>query len=321
MVDFRAMATASRPLVRLVEALSEGQHPSSADLTLFSDLEQAEIAYLRDAWPRLSDEIRLAAMRRVVELAEDNVDLDYTRLAVIALDDASAAIRGMAIEAAWESTDRAIGLPLARILREDADEEVRAAAATGLARFVLGREFGTVDARLGETAVAALRESATDDAESVNVRARALESLGAHQEPWVATLLSDAYYSEDNRLRLAAIRGMGASADDRWLEFLDEQATSDDPEVRFATAIAYGVIGSEDGLDAVVALLADDDPEVVAAAINALGDIGGDLAIERLKTLAASDNPLLADAATDAIENASIFQQPDLLRRELQDDD
>ena len=115
--------------------------------------------------------------------------------------------------------------------------------------------------------------------------------------------------------------GKPVTLDDRWLEFLDEQATSDDPEVRFATAIAYGVIGSEDGLDAVVALLADDDPEVVAAAINALGDIGGDLAIERLKTLAASDNPILAEAATDAIENASIFQQPDLLRRELQDDD
>ncbi len=315
------MATASRPLVRLVEALSAGQQLSAADVTIFSDLEQPDAGYLRAAWPGLSLETRLSVVQRAAELAEDNVDLDFSRLAVIGLEDPAPAIRRTAVEAAWESTERAIGQSLARLLRTDPDESVRAATASGLARFVVGQEFGTIDERTGEGAIAALRESVADNGESVDVRARATESLGAHQALWVATLLQDAYYSEDDRLRLAAIRGMGASADERWLEFLDEQADADDPEVRFATAIAYGAIGSEDGIEAVTALLADDDPEVVAAAINALGDIGGELAVEQLQALIAAEDPVIAEAARDALENASIYSQPDLFRRELIDDD
>ena len=65
-----------------------------------------------------------------------------------------------------------------QMLRSDPDEGVRAAVAEALAGFVLDRELGRFDTAAGDLLVSQLKEVWEARDESVDVRARALESLG-----------------------------------------------------------------------------------------------------------------------------------------------
>jgi HEAT repeat protein len=308
----------TRAVTALLDLLRAGETPTAVQITSLSDLGRDDAIQLEAAWPTIDLALREALLSRASELTEDNVDLDFTTLARVALGDENAALRRRAIEALWESRDRTVASRLATLVRSDPDESVRAAAASGLEPFVVGTELGTFHAGTGDEVVAALRAAAGDPAESVDVRARATEALGARSLPWVDTLINDAHYDEDPRMRIAAVRAMGASAQERWLEFLQDLAISDDPELRFETANALGAIGSEDSIEILTDLLADDDQEVIIAALRALGEVGGDDAVERLRMfLAHAEEEPLTDAAESAIAAALYLEDPDLLRQKI----
>ncbi len=307
------MAPSTSDLETLLERLAAGERPGATQLTLLSDMGRTEVSVLRERWPGLPVEARRSALERTVELAEDNVDLDFAGLVRVAIDDDDGDVRRMAVLAGWENRSITLAEHLGRLLRSDPDETVRAAAAEALAGFVLDRELGRFDTAAGDALIERLQDAWEEDGESVDVRARALESLGPRSLPWVDTAISDAYFGDDPRIRLAAVRAMGASANERWLEFLEETATSEDPELRFQTANAIGLIGSEAGIEQLKDLLADEDIEVVLAAIGALGAIGGDEAIEVLQRLDKGEDGPIAAAIEEAIEDARYHEDKDLL--------
>jgi HEAT repeat protein len=313
------MATGTRTLDDLVARLLTGERPPASDLARLSELEPADYEALRGAWPAIAPGDREDLVARVVDLAEDNVDLDFTRLARIALGDPLPAIRRRAVESFWESRERGVARMVAGVLRDDPDESVRAAAATALGPFVLLTELEQFDAEEGEAVVRALREHAGQSEPSVDVRARAVESLGPRTLPWVDTLITDAYYDDDPRLRVAALRAMGSSAQERWLEFIEEQALSDDAEFRYEAAVAMGAIGSEDAIDLLADMLTDEDTEVVLAAVSALGEIGGEDAGAILSRFLAEAGPELLETAEAALDAARFLDDSDLMRRDAQD--
>ncbi|MCC7366355.1 MAG: HEAT repeat domain-containing protein [Dehalococcoidia bacterium] len=298
------MTSSPRQLTTLLESLTTGHQPLAAELTLFSDLDREETEQLRAAWPRIPAGTREQIVVRATELAEDNVDLDFDRLAGVALDDPDATIRRHAVASTWESSDRAIGRRLTGLLQDDPDEQVRADAASALGGFVLQRELEALNAAEGDAIVDALRAVAKNPAEPVDVRAGAVESLGFRSLPWVATLINDAYYDDDRRLRVAAMVAMGRSADISWLDLLDDDARSDDPEFRFHAASAFGAIGSEDAVDTLAELLEDEDTEVLLAALLALGEIGGAEAVRYLEEYIEVAPPEFAEPAQVALETA-----------------
>jgi HEAT repeat protein len=314
------MPSASPPLGRILDALAAGEQPSAVDLASFSGIEGEDLAALRARWPAIDAALREQVLARAAELAEDSVDLDFSALARVGLDDPEPSVRRTAVEALWESEDRSIGLRLAQLLRADPDESVRGAAASGLEPFVLSAEFGRLNAADADTIVTGLREAASDSRESVGVRARAVESLGPRSLPWVDTLITDAYYDGDRRTRMAAVRAMGASAHERWLEYLEDQARSDDPEMRYEAANSIGEIASEDGVPILEELLSDEDAEVARAAISALAEIGGEQALDLLSAVAADEENPLREFALDAIATAESFGTSDLFRYQARDD-
>lgn len=263
-----------------------------------------EATAVRQAWPGIAPASRRRVIAEAGTLAEDNVDLDFTLLARIALADEDAKVRALAVAALWESEDRHVAEDLTRLLRDDPSEEVRAAAASGLRGFVLAREFDQFDRRQGDEIVNTLRSVAMDEGQPGGVRAMAIEALGPRSLPWVRGLIEDAYYSDDPMLRLSAIQAMGTSAGDEWAEFVIEQLASDDPEVRFAAASACSGIASEEMVEPLVLLLDDEDPEVAFAAVRGLGDIGGDRALESLREFRRRAPAEMEEAVDEAIESA-----------------
>ena len=303
---------------QLLDSLDEGTRPSAVRLARLSDLGREEFIELQTRWPGIPSDLREELVARADELAEDNVDLDFTGLVHVAMADPLPSVRRRAIEAAWESRGRETASQLRALLTNDEDESVRAAAATGLEPFVLATELGEFDAEAGNRVVEALRTAWSNADESMDVRARAVESLGARSLPWVTTVITDAYYAEDARLRVAAVRAMGDSAQENWLEYLEETATSDDPEMRYETAAALGLIGSEAGIEILADMLNDDDPEVLSAVISALGMIGGEDAVDHLSRIDVDESDALAEAIEEALEAARYADdQPDLLRSRI----
>jgi HEAT repeat protein len=306
------MPTAARSFSQLIDVLSAGNRPTAIQITALSDLDRDEVAKLREAWGQMPEVSRVSLIARADELAADNAELHFVELARIGLRDTSAAVRRQAAKALGESDDRRIAHELADVLLHDPDDGVRAEAATALAVFVVEHELrGSTP--MGEEVVAALQTAASAGEASLDVRARAIESLGPCSRDWVEPMISDAYFQDDRRMQIAAIRAMGASANEEWLHFLDEQAHSDDPEFRHATALALGAIASEDGIEQLADLLADEDPGVTLAAITALGEVGGEVALQRLRTFAEAAPPEFQEAIDEAIEAASFTEHRELL--------
>lgn len=298
---------AAGPLSTLIAQLVLGEHIAAASFTALSDLSREDAAELLAVWPRIPLEIRLSVLVRAAELAEDNVDLDFTQLSLVGLNDESAEVRQQAAESLYESPQRAVARRLLQVLREDADPDVRAAAALSLRQFVLMREFEKFDPALGDDVVAGLREAYEEPGAPPELRAAALESFGGRSLPWVADAIGESYNDDDRALRLAAVRAMGDSADDRWLEYLFEQLHSDDPEFRYAAVLSCGLIASEDAVEPLAPLLEDEDSEVVLAAISALGEVGGDDALAVLRDYAEQAPHELAPIVADAIQAAAEF--------------
>jgi HEAT repeat protein len=310
--------TGSRELSVFLDGLIAGDSVKASSMSVLSDLARDDVEQLRSTWTQIPDENRLAVIVRAIELAEDNVDLNFAALALVALADPLADVRARAAEALWESPGHAVADALTLAVRADPDEDVRAAAAASLRQFVILREFDQIPAREGDAVVDALR-AAVEEESSPAARAAALESLGARGLPWVTNLISEAYISDDRRVRIAAVHAMGESADERWLDYLHEQFYSDDSEFRFEAATAAGNVGSEDSIEPLVALLDDDDSNVILAAVAALGEIAGREAIAALKEFAGRAPEGMDEAVAEALEVAKDTSGP--LTDEDDDDD
>jgi HEAT repeat protein len=258
----------------------------------------------------LSDERREHVVSTLVDLAEDNVELNFDALFTLALGDVDPAVRRDAVRGLWEYEGAELIDRLAELLESDADGGVRAEAALALGRFALKNELDELRKPDGERVDSALRKAVENESEAPEVRGRALESLGARSEPWVRDLIEEGYASDDRPLRLGAVYAMGRSADASWIETLSLEATSEDPEMRFAAGTAAGAIADEEAIPMLVGLARDEDDEVRAAAISALGEIGGSEAKEALRELVDDPAERVRDAAVAALREADFADDP-----------
>lgn len=291
-------------LAAVIAQLTAGETIDDRNYGALSDLSAAGSAQLREAWKDVPADLREATLSHASDLAEERLDLDFTALARIGLDDDEVVVRLSALEALGDTTHRGTGNRLRQLIDDEPDERVRAGAAAVLRQFVLAHEFDQFHPDDGEAIVAALRRRLDDHNEDLLVRALALEALGPRSARWLPRYIESGYASDEREMRLAALRAMADSADDRWLDYVYEQAESDDAEFRREAAVAAGAIASVDAVEVVARLLADDDETVVAAAIDALGEIGGGAAWEELRAFAAHVPEGLEEQLRDATAQA-----------------
>jgi HEAT repeat protein len=277
------------------------------DLTSLDPDERQSFAMV---WPRVETERRRAVVRDLVDLAEDNIDLNFDAIFFTALDDADALVRASAIQGLWEYEEKDLIEPLVRLMDSDPDEGVQAAAATALGKFVVRAEFQELRRREVDRVVGALRSTIGSRESPLEVRARALESLGAHSQPWVTDVIQRAYEGDSHRMVVSSLHAMGRSCDSRWLPVLLERLEDGDPEVRYEAAVALGAVGEESAVESLAGLLNDEDGEVQDATIDALGQIGGARAREALRELLRSDDSHVRQAAQEALAQVEFLQDP-----------
>lgn len=279
-------------------------------LVKLASLGPEEVALFMNVWPEMELSRRQQLIDDLIDLAEDNVELNFDAVFFVALGDRDAEVRRAAIRGLWEYEGRDLIDALVGMLDGDANAAVRAEAALALGRFVLQAEFDALRSADAERVEQALRGKVDDGEEPVEVRGRALEALGARGAPWVRDLIERAFDAGDRRLRLSAVHAMGRSCDASWLPVLFEELGSDDAEIRFEAAVALGSIAEEEATPRLLPLLEDEDAEVQEAAIGALGEIGGARAREALQAVAGDFNERLRDAAAAALAVAGFDEDP-----------
>ncbi len=284
----------------LADLKNEGQPLKAVRLVQLSHLDGEQGEAFLGVWPQIRDGRRRQVVRQLVELADDNVELNFDAVFLACLSDADAEVRAVAVRGLWEYDQRDLIDPLIRILQSDDNVTVRAEAASSLGRFVVQWELGSLPERYFRRVEEVLHRAIDDSGQDPEVQGRALEAIGACDQPWVREAIDRAYRSKNHRLRISGIHAMGRSCDPSWLPALFRELESEDAETRYEAALACGSMADEAAVPRLAPLLEDEDAEVREVTIAALGEIGGPDA--RSVLLRYLDHP--SDSTREAVEEA-----------------
>jgi len=294
-----------------IAELADGDKPlSNSNLAELSDLTPEELRLFELVWDGMTPQRRRKVISRLVELAEDSVELNFDAIFRHHLKDDDAGVRSRAIEGLWENQEASLIQPFIELMAQDDAVEVREEAAIALGRFAMLAEHGKLapeqTIRLGQALLAAI-----DDAGNpVDVRRRAMEAAAPLSLPKVAQAIREAYYSDDPRLKTSAIYAMGRNCDPNWLEILTTELSSASAELRYEAAAACGELGEEDAVPRLVELTEDDDTEVRLVAVQALGKIGGNEAKECLELCLNHPSEAVRQVAEQALYDLEVMTEP-----------
>jgi HEAT repeat protein len=298
------------PFQTLAEALLDNGSPFSARyLHQFSDIAPTDLALLLKIWPQIATRRKHSLLEDLEELAESDTLTNFDDLARPLLSDGDPQVRMHAIRLLWESEDAKLIPIFLKLMNQDANTEVRAAAANALGLFVLQGELEKIPPGLHHQIEDDLLKAATSAKETL-VRRRALESLGysGHQE--VNPLIEDAYHKKETDWVVSALFAMGRSSDEHWKKHVLSKLHDPDEEVRSEAVHAAGELELPSARPILVDLLEDEeDPELRREIIWALSKIGGEGVRERLEELlTAEEDDEEAGFIEEAMDNLTFTE-------------
>lgn len=297
-----------------LEYLAGEEIPLSPSLLFaFSDVTRPELQEFAKTWQTLPAEKRRRVALAMMELAEERIEADFTRIFRYLLDDEDARVRAIAISGLWEDEDPALIRQFIGALRSDPDALVRAAAAEALGRFLLLSELKRIPAVDGDEIQTVLLAVIRNLGEEQIVVRRAIESIAYLGDETVRNIVALAYADDDAKMRASAIFAMGRSADPYWKRTVVQELYSPDPQLRFEAARAIGELEFKAAVPRLIELTGDTDKEVSSAAITSLGQIGGKEARRALIALIEGDDEVARDLAHDALDELEFASGSDLL--------
>lgn len=297
------------PFSTVLTALSDsGRAFPARHLERFSDLSPQDLQALLQAWPGVSPERKRSLLKDLVERYREDTLLCFDEFAGSLLNDPDSQLRVYALQLLEETRDSGLISKLTKILENDPEPAVRAAAAGLLGRFVQMGEMEEIPAAKLKAVVACLLAAASDpDAHLARV---VLELLGYASHPEVPALITAAFNRPDPQWQAAALRAAKNTADGRWQEQLLAALGSEDQPVRLAAVEAAGELGSKSARQLLIDMLdEEEDDEVLQAIIWSLSLIGGEDVRTYLQTLLddAEDDDML-EFLEDALLNFSFTE-------------
>ena len=284
------------------ELLNNAKQTNHQELTGLSSLNDDTLKDFQSSWFQLLVTKRREIIQRLVSLAEDNLELDFDNVFLCCIKDEDNQVRAASIEGLWECEDRKLIPLLSYILRDDPATEVRAKAAVALSRFALLAHLGKLINKDAQQIMSILKSTIDLTEEDIEVKRRAVESIGAFDTKEVHEIIQLAYQHRDRRMKYSAIYAMGKSNNPYWIPNIVRELQSVDPEMRYEATNACGEMAEEDLIPELLELFEDEDIEIQASAVSAVGNIGGDMARRVLLNSMNAGNSQLAEVAEIALE-------------------
>lgn len=292
------------PFNQLLDALLDAETPLNPRyLYRLSDLEKAELEQLEKVWPRVPAWRRLALMEDIEELNEADMLLSFESLSRFALRDEDPKVRVVALRTLWDYEETSLIPLFLEMLAADQNEQVRAAAASALGRFIYAGELEEIPEKTLRQIEDVLLKTVTGN-DAPEVRRSALESLGFSSRAEVDGLIRNAFASEDKYWKASALLAMGRSANQEWQPQVLAMLESSLPLLRSEAARAAGELEISEALPFLFDLLDDPDDNTRQASIWSLSQIGGEGVRETLQQLyEEADNDLDAAFLESALDN------------------
>ena len=281
-----------------------------AVLNGLSNARKPDAARFAAAWPTIPVERRREVMKALGALGMESFEVEFTPLYRTALADGDAAVRTSAVNNLWESESEEFIPPFVQLLTTDEDTEVRAAAATGLGKYMFLAEMEELDEEPTERVREALLATIHSKTEAELVRRRAIEAISFLDGDEVRAIIENAYNDPSEEMQASAVFAMGRNLDPYWSGTVLLELQNANPRIRQQAAWASGELELKQAVPLLVSLLDDKDREVLLNTVHALGQIGGPVAQRALELVADGDDEELTEAATDALDEL-IFQGGD----------
>jgi hypothetical protein len=255
-------------------------------LHIFSDITEADLAEMKNIWPRMPILRKINLLQDLEAMMESDTLLSCDDFALFALKDEDANVRTRAINLLWESEDPRLVRLFGEILVNDPIEAVRAEAASALGRFVLMGELEEISQRKYDHIVDLLMQQYASEVFD-EVRLEIMRSLSYCGREGIADMIRKAYNKGKKAWKIAALESMGRSADTCWKDLVLENLTSPDADFQYEAIRAAGELELKSARPTLLRLLAEesDNNDVFYQAIWALSKIGGEAVRETLQDL------------------------------------
>ena len=271
----------------LSASLKDNDHPFPARLLRgFSDLSAHDLREFTLLWQDVAPQRKQSILEDLEELTEKDTLVCFDEMAKAILNDPEPMVRVLAVRLLWECEDAKIVPGIIDLMLTDPDEGVRSTSASLLGRFVYLGELDQIPEAAKISIVKNLLEVVGSE-DLVQVRMRALESLGYSGHSKVPALLKSAYESRETQWVASSLCAMGRSADEQWADYVLEKLDSGDADILFEAVRAAGELELTGALDQLFAIVEEPeyDDEVHLAAIWSLSQIGGSEVKDKLQEL------------------------------------
>lgn len=303
-MDSKDTSPANIPLQRVLDALLDSDTPLNPRyLYRLSDLEKSEIIQLEAVWPRVALWRRQALLEDIEDLSEQDSLLSFEALGRFAAGDEDPRVRQLALETLADYEETSLARLFIARLKDDPAPNVRAAAASGLGRFVYAGELDEIPDRLRQE-IETLLLNTLRSQDAPEVRRAALESMGYSGRDEMPDLIAQAFASEDRKWQASALFAMGRSATVQWQPQIMRMLESSFPSLRMEAARAAGELELHDATPQLIEMLDDPDLGARQAAIWSLSQLGGQGVRQVLERLAKhTDDEAELDLLEEALEN------------------
>jgi HEAT repeat protein len=264
------------PFQQLLDALLDEETPFNPSyLYRLSDLDDDELIEFSRIFPQVPTWRRQALLEDLETLGEQDYLLAFDAIGRLAAQDEDTRVRTAAVRILWEYEDVDLADLFVGMLESDKEPVVRAAAASGLARFIYLGELDELPYGMLQDLEDSLLAAASGDSMPL-VRRRAIEALGYSSRQEVTPLIETAYASGEKDWLASALFAMGRSANNQWEERVLSMLDNPHPIVRTEAARAAGELELDEALESLLELLDDPNDDVRLAAIWSLSQIGGE---------------------------------------------
>jgi len=271
-------------------------------LPRFSDLNPEDISALSEVWPEVHSDRKVSILSDLEDLAESDTLTNFDSLARYALTDPIADVRVLAIRLLWECDDRDLVNQFIKMMKEDPDPQVQAAAASALGSFVYEGELEELPSNVLDSIVDELITVYKTAAHSL-LKRHALESLGFSSREVIEDYIKEMYQSSKVEDVASALFAMGRSADNRYRKTVITNLHNPSMLVQLEAIRAAGELDIKDVREDLLEFLDDTelDEEVYYATIWSLSQIGGPGVKDKFDEIMDSE---IDDELADFVENA-----------------
>ncbi|MGV8027077.1 MAG: HEAT repeat domain-containing protein [Anaerolineaceae bacterium] len=289
----------------VAELVDESQPFSPKRLRAFSDLDNGSLDKLKQSWPAVSVNRKIALLEDLEDLTEADTLVSCDAVGKFAMQDAEPSVRRQAIHLLWDCEDTSLIPVFMDLLENDPAETVRAAAASALGKFILLGELEEIPKEKADPVFAKLLEVVQRKPEG-EIQRKALEALGYSGEDIVPKLINQAMQRNDEQWTASALFAMGRTLDDRWEKIVLEHINDPDQSIQIEAIRAAGELELSVANELLFEMLDDEDldSELLYYIYWALSKIGGKGVKERLEQeLEETVDEDLMDVLDMALEN------------------